>query len=234
MAPPCFTEWTVLPHKELQKLEDNLWMVHGTLPKPGMQRSMTLARRRDGRLVIHNAIALEEPLMKEIEAWGTPAFIVVPNAHHRQDCLIWKKRYPQAKVVCPHGIEKAVAKCVPVDLYSHDVPADPDVELVELDGMARREGLLSVRSADRRTLVSADVLCNVHGAKGFTRFFLGPTDCLSVPRFARLVLAKDTRALKRHLEKLAAEPGLERILVCHGKDVLTGAAGALRDAAARL
>lgn len=61
-----------------------------------------------------------------------------------------------------------------------------------------------------------------------------PASPLSVPRFARLVLVEDTRALKRHLEKLAAEPGLERILVCHGRDVVTGAREQLAGAAARL
>jgi len=116
MAPPCFTSWTVLPHGPLQKLEDNLQVVHGTMPRPGMKRTMTLVRRSDGSLLVHNAVALNDAEMKEIEAWGTPAFIVVPNAHHRQDSLIWKQRYPKAQVVCPAGIKKAVEQCVAVDL----------------------------------------------------------------------------------------------------------------------
>lgn len=234
MAPPCFTEWTVLPHDPLEKLEENLWLVRGTMPNPGIKRSMTLARMRDGRIVVHNAIALEEPAMKEIEAWGTPAFIIVPNAHHRQDALIFKQRYPEAKVVCPAGIKKAVEKCVPVDMHYGDLPADPDVKLIELDGLAGREGFLSVTSQGRRTLVSADVLCNIPKGGAFMTLFFGPIGSLSVPRFARFMLIKSNRALKSHLEKLVAEPGLERVLVCHGKDVMSGARQELSRAAARL
>src|SRR3954451_24825417 len=100
MALPCFTEWTVLPHKSIEQVDDNLWTVHGTMPRAGVHRTMTIVRRTDGTLLLHNVIALEESEMKALEALSTPMYFVVPNGHHRQDILIFKKRYPQAKVVC--------------------------------------------------------------------------------------------------------------------------------------
>jgi hypothetical protein len=84
----AFETWTVLKHGPLEKLSDNLWRVEGTMPDPNIHRVMTIARMKDGRLFIHNAIALEEACMAEIESFGTPAVIVVPNGFHRQDAKI--------------------------------------------------------------------------------------------------------------------------------------------------
>lgn len=54
-----FTEWTVLPHRPIEKLTDNLWRVSGIVGS--IQRQMAVGRLRDGRLMIVNAIALDEP-----------------------------------------------------------------------------------------------------------------------------------------------------------------------------
>ena len=109
--PKPFDKWTVLPHKPLQKLEDNLWMVEGQLEQ--IRRVMVVARLGDGRLVIWNAIALGEPEMKELEAWGTPAFLIVPNGMHRMDARIWKQRYPSLTVIAPPGARKKIEQVVP-------------------------------------------------------------------------------------------------------------------------
>src|SRR5262245_49018604 len=118
----AFQTWTVLPHQPLEKLADNLWRVEGTMPDGRTRRVMSVAKMRDGRLVIHNAIALEEPLMAELEAFGTPAVLVVPNAYHRQDAKIFKDRYPALRVHCPRGATKGVGKVVPVDGDYEDAP----------------------------------------------------------------------------------------------------------------
>src|SRR6266487_1254145 len=80
----AFETWTVLSHGPIEKLESNVWRVQGTMPM-GPPRVMVLVRLGDGRVIVHNGIALEEERMKEIEAWGQPAFLVVPNAGHRMD-----------------------------------------------------------------------------------------------------------------------------------------------------
>ena len=71
--PRAFETWTVLPHQPIEKLTDNLWRVNGRLPKGETQRQMVLARMGDGRVVVHNAIALDAAEMAELEAWGTPS-----------------------------------------------------------------------------------------------------------------------------------------------------------------
>src|ERR1044072_7121376 len=105
----CFTTWTVLPHEPVTKHSENLWSVSGNMPR-GNQRRMTVARRSDGKLVIHNPIALDDAEMKELEAFGKPAFLVVPNGFHRMDSQIYKQRYPDIAVLCPQRAQKKIAE----------------------------------------------------------------------------------------------------------------------------
>jgi hypothetical protein len=212
----AFDTWTVLPHSPLEKLTENVWRVEGTMLDGKTRRVMTLARMRDGRIVIHNGIALEEPLMKEIEAWGTPAVIVVPNGFHRQDAKIYKARYPAAKVYCPRGATKKVAQVVAVDGSYDDAPKDDDVLLAHLDGCKEGEGFLQVRSKDGVTLVFNDALCNMPPMGGLVGFFLAPTGRASVPRVMRWLAVKDKGAFGGKLTSLAAIPDLKRVIVSHG------------------
>src|SRR5690606_38404699 len=79
-------------HGPLERLEDNLWRVEGALPNMALRRVMTVVRMADGRLVIHSAIALPDELMAQIEAWGRPSYLLVPNAYHRLDAPAYKAR----------------------------------------------------------------------------------------------------------------------------------------------
>src|SRR4051794_20454406 len=116
--PNPFETWTVLPHKPIVKLEENLWFVEGKLGN--IRRVMVVVRLKDARLVIWNALALEVAEMKAREAWGTPACIVVPEAFHRMDGKMWKRRYPELTVVSPPAAKGKVSKIVPVDRTAGD------------------------------------------------------------------------------------------------------------------
>lgn len=232
--PKAFDTWQVFPHRPLEKLSENLWRVEGDLPGAQGTRVMTIARLADGRLVIHNAIALEEPLMQEVEAFGTPAAIIVPNGFHRLDAKVFKARYPQAQVFCPTASRKKVEQVVAVDGSLSDAPGDDTVRLSHIEGMKEREGVLEVRSENGATLTFNDAICNLPKLSGALGFFLGPTGCASVPRFTRWMLVKDKAVFRAHLERLAKTPDLNRIIVSHGKviadkpaEALVGIAGAV-------
>jgi hypothetical protein len=228
-AVAVFERWTVLPHKPIHKLSENLWRVQGTMPD-GAPRVMAVARLGDGRLIIHSAIALEEPAMKELEAFGAISVILVPNGFHRQDARIWKDRYPAAKVCCPNGARKRVEKVVPVDGGLEDVPADENVRAGYLDGCAEREGYLEVRSQDGTSLVFNDGMFNLPPLSGIRRLIFGPTGRLAVTRLFKLLAVKDKAALAKHLERLAASPNLVRVIVSHGSLVTEDAAAKIRQA----
>ena len=94
-----------LMHGRLSALDDKLLTVVGDLPMPfgDFPRRMTVVRLQDARLVIFSAIALVEPEMRALEAFGTPSFLIVPSDIHRMDARIWKERYPALRVIAPEG-----------------------------------------------------------------------------------------------------------------------------------
>ena len=212
-------DWPVLPHGPIEKLAENLWRVEGNLGGVPIKRVMTVVKRSAGDLVVVNSIALEEPLMKEIDDWGEVRAIIVPNGFHRIDAPRFKARYPSARVYCPAGARKRVAKVVPVDATYADFPNDGTVTVETLAGTADSEGVLIVKSNDGVTLVLNDVLFNmphVGGAHGFvlkhvTRSTGGPR----ISRIGKLLLVKDKRAFKEHMSTLAATPSLKRVIVSH-------------------
>jgi hypothetical protein len=82
-----YEHWTVLPHGSLSEIDDGMMTVVGRLRMPIMDlpRRMTVVRLDDSRLVIWSAIALDDSQMQRLEAFGRPAFLIVPNDHHRLD-----------------------------------------------------------------------------------------------------------------------------------------------------
>ncbi|MCB9649213.1 MAG: hypothetical protein H6730_21795 [Deltaproteobacteria bacterium] len=226
------TTWKVLPHGPLEQLEENLWRVEGALAGMPLKRVMTVARRSDGKLVLHNGIALEEPLMAELEALGEPAVLVVPNGYHRLDAPAYKARYPKIEVVCPKGARKKVEEKVPVDRTYDEVPEDRDVVIRHVAGLGEGEGVMVVRSGEHASLVLNDLVFNMPHVPGVTGFVLRhvtqSTGGPHVTRIAKLFLIKDKKALRADLEALAATPGLVRIIVSHHLMVSEDPAGLLR------
>jgi hypothetical protein len=229
----CFTTWTVLPHEPITKHSENLWSVSGKMPG-GNQRRMAIARRSDGKLVLHNAIALDDAEMAELEAFGKPAFMVVPNGFHRMDSLIYKQRYPELAVLCPEGARKKVSQIVEVSGHLDEMPKDANVELFHLRGMKQREGALKVRSGGSTALVFNDTLLNMPKMGAMMDLFMNPTGTLSVPRFTRFMMMSSGPELKAHLNELASSPSLTHVLPGHGDVIAGDAASTLSQAAARL
>jgi hypothetical protein len=169
MAKP-FSQWTVLPHGKLTRLDDNLLSVTGTLRMPPMgevERRMTVVQLEDRRLAVYSAIALDETQMTELESLGTPAYLIVPSDLHRMDAKIWKDRYPGAKVIAPAGARKGVEEIVPVDATEPDF-GDPRVRFVAVAGTNEREAALMVESETGTTLVLNDIIFNLANRPGLS------------------------------------------------------------------
>ncbi len=233
------TEWRVLPHEPLQKLEENLWFVIGNLEGGApLKRTMAVAKRRDGKLVIHNAVALEDELMKELESHGELAYLLVPNGFHRLDAPRFKARYPSIKVLCPEGARAKVAKVIAVDGTYADFPADPDVELISLDGLGGLEGAMVVKSESGVTVCVADAIFNMPHPPGFGGFVMkNVTSSSGGPRVSRLTrwfMVKDKAAYRSQLLKLAQIPRLKRVIVGHHEAIEGNVAATLEAVAATL
>ena len=236
---PADTAWKVLPHDPIEKLTENVWRVEGALPQLSMRRVMTVARMADGRLVIHSAIALDEASMQAIEAWGTPGFLLIPHSRHRMDAPRYKARYPDIRVLATRGVVEKAREVVTVDGTYEDFPGDDTVRLEMLRGVKDSEGAMIVRSADGVTVVLNEVVFDLRPRRDLLSrvmmrmLRLGPGP--RVTPVVRIELVRGPRELRADLERLAATPGLQRLIVSHEK-LSTGpaAAAALRNAASGL
>lgn len=230
--PKPFTEWTVLPHSKLVRLDDNLLSVTGTLRMPvgDVPRRMTVVRLHDSRLVIYSAIALDEAEMNNLEGFGKPSFLIVPNDIHRMDAKIWKDRYPELRVIAPAGVRNQVEEVVPVDETAVDF-GDPLVRYMTVPGTEECEAALMVETWSGTTLIVNDLIWNLEDRPGFGGWlfrlmgFTGHEP--RIPTVVELREIKDKDALRSQLERWARIQNLNRIIVSHGNIVTRDPAGVL-------
>jgi hypothetical protein len=238
MSRPLET-WKVLPHDDLVRVTDDIWTVVGEIRMPLMTlpRRMTIVRLGDGRLVVFSAIALDEDEMRRIEDFGKPAFLIVPNDHHRLDARIWKDRYPSLRVVAPRGAREAVEEVVLVDCNEVEF-GDPGVKLVTVPGTDGRECALEVRGPDGLTLVLNDIVGNIrdeHGIGGWLLRRMGfAGDEPHVPGPVKRAMIEDKAALRAQLLRWSDDSSLRRIIVSHGETIDDEPDKALRELAASL
>ena len=231
--------WKVLPHGKLSEIDENLLTVTGTIAMPLMElpRRMTVVRLNDSRLVIYSAISLDEAEMRALEDYGQPAWLIVPNDHHRLDAAAWKQRYPQIRVVAPEGSREKVAEAVPVDSTAPRF-GDPNVRFVIVPGTRSHEAALVVETRTGTTLVLNDVVANIRNARGFGGWLLElmgfAGDEPHVPRPVSLMMIDDKAALRTQLLEWAAIDSLNRILVSHGEPIEANPQQALRELAQSL
>lgn len=230
--------WAVLEHGGIERLNERLWRVEGAVPGMSLRRVMAVAKRDNGGLVIHSAIALNEADQRELERWGTPEFLLVPSGYHRLDAPRYKRRYPGLRVFAPSGSRNKIALVVPVDGSYEDFPGDAQVWVQTLPGTASQEGALLVRAEDGVSVILNDIMMNMDLRRDLLGYLfttlLGSAPGPRVSRLAKLALVKDKRALRAELQRLATLPDLCRLLVGHDK-VSLGQAAARADllAAAR-
>ena len=228
--------WTVLPHDPIEKLQANLWSVESALPRNPIRRRMGIARFANGQLLFLNAIPLDEPSMREIEAWGTPAFVIAGNGFHRLDLMPYRARYPKVKILAHPSAARRVGEIAPLDGWIELLPKEDGVRVENTGGTG--ECVCAARAGGQATLVfPGDVLANqppLPGVGGVIARILGFVGDLRVPWLMKLMIVKDKRALREHLMALADTPGLQRVFTCHGPVISVDPSGALRKAALAL
>jgi hypothetical protein len=234
-----FQQWTVLPHGKLVQVDDNILTVVGEIHMPLMDlpRRMTVVRLVDSRLVVFSAVALDEDEMAALEAFGRPAYLIVPSDKHRLDAKIWKDRYPKMQVIAPEGARAKVEETVPVDTVAPRFD-DPNVQFVAVPGTRGREAALVVRTPKGTTLVLNDVVGNIRDAAGFGGWLLHMAGFAGkeaqVPKVVKLAIIEDTNALRAQLLQWAEIESLKCILVSHGSPIEENPRQVLRELAGSL
>lgn len=214
-----FETWTVVGKPSIEEASDTLWIVRGEVPGMPLSRFMVVARMEDGRLLVHNPVALSPADMERLDAWGEVGYIVVPNAMHRLDAKPFAQRYPDAEVVCPAAARAKVEQVVPVDLTYEQFEGDSVVSLRHAAGVGDKEGVLTVSDEHGKTLVFTDMLFNVEHLSGFLGLVfrvLGSTGGPRVTWLYRTFVVKDQELLRGFLLRLAATEGLVRLVPGHG------------------
>ena len=234
-----FEQWTVLPHGKLVQIDENILTVVGEIHMPLMDlpRRMTVVRLVDARLVVFSAIALDDDEMSALEAYGRPAYLIVPSDKHRLDAKSWKDRYPEIQVVAPEGALAKVEETVPVDTVTPRFD-DPNVQFVTVPGTRGREAALVVRTPKGTTLVLNDVVGNIRDAAGFGGWLLHLAGFAGkeaqVPAVVKMAVIEDKKALRTQLLQWAEIESLVRILVSHGSPIEENPCQVLRDLAGSL
>lgn len=237
------TEWAVHPHGDLEPLAENLWRVEGTLPNMDLERCMVVARTTAGELVLHSAVAMDDAHMAELEALGTPKYLVVPNGWHRMDAPRYKARYPDMVVICPTKARAMVEQKLPVDgTYDDFASLDPEgsVRLEQFDAERHAEGAMVVTSEDGITLAFADSLFNLPHRPGMFWFvygkLLGSTGGPKITLIGRMMMlfTRSKRPYRAFLQRWADDGRVVRLIPGHGEVVDQDATGVLGDLARSL
>ncbi len=233
-----FRPWTVLPHDAIVRAEENLWLVEGDLPGgPPVRRRMSIVRLTDGRLAFHNAVPLREDAMREVERFGEPSLLLVPNGLHRLDVHAWKERYPSLRIFAPAPAARRVWEVAQVDGRWQELPVDPALAAYPIEGSRFGEAAFAVHSGKRVSLLFGDTVMNnppTSGLPGLVLRAVGSVGGPKVTPLTRLLAVLDRRAVARTLRRLAGLPGLCRLVPSHGSVVEHGAPDGLRHAAGPL
>jgi hypothetical protein len=225
--------WKVHPHGQLTQVAENILTVTGTILMPAgrLPRRMTVVKLTHGGLVIFSAISLADDQMSVLEAFGTPAYLIVPNDHHRMDAQGWKERYPAMRVIAPAGAREKVEKLVLVDATFGDF-GDPSVRFLPVPGTSEKEAALEVHGPEGMTLILNDLVGNIRGARGFSGWLLRlmgfAGDEPHIPLPIRRAVIQSRGQVREQLLTWAALPSLRRILVSHGEPIEDDPRGALR------
>jgi hypothetical protein len=230
-----FKEWIVLPHGKLTRINDRIATVVGELKMPllDLPRRMTVVRLKSGDLVIFSAIALHEPEMAELEAFGRPAFLIVPSVRHRLDAPNYARRYPGMTVVAPRAGEEKIGEVVRIGTNT-PIFGDPTVRYIEIAG----DSALEVEGDDGLTIIVNDLIGDIHDETGLGGWLLRVMGFAGVdahvPAPVKLVLGKHKSEVAQLFRRWAERDDLKRIIVSHGDTIEREPRGTLRTLAASL
>jgi hypothetical protein len=226
--------WIVTPHSPLQKLEENLWTVESNVPGTPMRRRMSIIRRTDGTLAFYQAVPVDDATLAQITAWGRPSILIVPHDQHGMDAPAFAEKLG-VKIYGPKPNEKKLREKFNLAGTLDEIPVDPAVSFESVAGSKQGEAVGIVRSGDKVSLLFADAyMANPSEGTALPLRLVGFAGGPKVPPIFKLFFMSDRKALKAHLEKLAATPGLKHLVPCHGTIESNDAVGTLKRVAATL
>jgi hypothetical protein len=218
----------------MQAVAPNLWIQHYPLAMLGGHhgRVVTIIRLASGKLIIHSTAPFSSHDVGEIEALGTPIWLVDVMAQHDTFARYGRGAFPRCLYLAPQGL--SVTGVDPQPLLPIPGEWEPEISVLLIDGMPAAQEHVFLHKASR-TLIVADLLFNFNAATGWTRFFrrtlMGVKES---PDCARLypLLIRDRAAYDQSIRELLAWD-FDRIIVGHNQPVETNGKELLKQALAR-
>jgi len=195
-----------------------------------------------GELVLHSVVALDGAGMAQLERLGRPAVMIVPSPFHRLDAAVYKKRYPEIRVVCPRAAIPKVGKALPVDAAAEDVlPHQYGIEVVQLTALRVPElgyvlplGVTEaepqtedtknsgIKNIGQKALLVCDLLVNQKEGPWYMKYlgYVTGGDQPGMSFMFRNFFVTDKQQAKQYWERLASRDDLTAILMAHGQPVI--------------
>lgn len=218
----------------MQQLADNLWTLAAAQSFLGLRLGtrMTVARLRNGSLLVHSPIALTPALKAEVDALGPVRHIVAPSQGHHLYAGEWKDAYPGALLHAAVGLSKR-RKDLAID-YELRGEAHPDwrddFDTLFIEGAMLNETLFLHRPS--RSLIAADAIENFESSPHWpTRAYLKLADLHGKPSVSRSLrpFFRDRAAARRSIDEVLSWD-FDRIVLCHGELIEAGGRDALHAA----
>jgi len=217
----------------MENFAEGVWIASAPQKFFGWQLGtrMTVLKLRDGSLVIHSPIAIDDSLKRKIEEIGPVGHIVAPNIFHYLYAADAAAAFPRAKLHGPAGLRKKRPELhLDAVLGEQSEPAwRDDLETLEIQGTMLEETVLWHKPSG--TLVSADLVENFKTADDWwTRLYLqvgGIHGKVGVSQMLRLAY-RDRRKARRDIDQLLGWD-FDKIILAHGEPIDTNGVEALRE-----
>jgi hypothetical protein len=221
----------IFPHTPLKALAPDLWLVQGEFPAARLPRNMLVYRFPQRKLLLHSVVALDEPEMRELEALGEPAVMVIPHWDHWAHIAAFKRRYPKMDVVCPQASIDRVSKHLKVEYSCEEYFPRHGIHYYQPPGIHPFEGVLEVPVGNGKVaVIMNDLITNVPHQPGFNGLLLRLTGSTGKPRviyFVKRDLKVQREPLRAYIASLAERQDIAMVTTSHGECLLTDVAPTL-------
>lgn len=218
----------------MRQIDTNLWVVERPLRFVGgveLGARMTVVRLADGSLFLHSPVALDDALRAELQALGTPRYVVAPNRFHHLFAGAYRDVFPECRLYVAPGLPEKRP-----DLhYAAVLPAEASTPwLGEIDqelfaGLPMMNEVVFLHRASR-TLLVCDLAFHLGPeAPWLTRVcfrLVGGYDRFG-PTVVERLLIRDRVAARASLERILAWD-FDRVIVAHGKILEQGGREGMR------
>lgn len=217
----------------MRQLAEDLWVVERPLRFLGLEvgTRMTVVRLRDGSLVLHSPVALDDDLQAELARLGPPRHAIAPNRFHHLFIGDYRRAFPAVRLYAAPGLPEKRTDLAFDAVLSDDPPPEwaGQLDQEHFKGFPVMSEVAFCHRASR-TLLTSDLAFNLGPEAPFvTRVafrMVGGYGRLG-PSVVEKVLIRDRASARASLERILAWD-FDRIVLAHGTVLESGGREALR------